>query len=136
MTKKRIGFIAMIGAACMAWPALAHHSFAMFDRTKVVTVSGVVKDFDFESPHSWLWVVVKNPDKTTTTWGFETEGPYVLERWGIRKGTFPAGSKVTVYTNPLRDGRPAGNFLKVVEEDGSVWTPRGREVAGQAPSAP
>ncbi len=133
MNNTRIGLIAIVGAACVAGPALAHHSFAMFDRSKVVVLNGVVKDFDFQSPHSWLWVVVKNPDNTTTTWGIETEGPYVLERWGIKKGTFPAGAKVSVYTNPLKDGRPAGSFVKVIKEDGSVWTGRGQAQSAAAP---
>src|SRR5450755_4106773 len=64
--------------------ALAHHSAAMFESEKTVTVSGTVKDFEYVNPHAWLYVVVTNDNGEETLWGFEAEGPSALMRAGIK----------------------------------------------------
>lgn len=93
-------------------PAVAHHSGAMFDDGKTVTLTGVVKDFQYTNPHSWLLVDVKGSDGKVTTWGFEAEGPSTLLRAGIRKSDFKAGTPVTISGHPMRDGRPAAAWMK------------------------
>lgn len=93
-------------------PAVAHHSGAMFDEKKTVTLTGVVKDFQYTNPHSWLLVDVKGSDGKVTTWGFEAEGPSTLLRAGIRKSDFKAGTPVTISGHPMRDGRPAAAWMK------------------------
>jgi hypothetical protein len=108
----------------LATPALAHHSAVMFDDTKEVTVTGVVKDFEYTNPHSWLLVDVTNEDGTVTTWGFEAEGPSTLARSGIRKSDFPAGTKITITGNPMRDGRPAAIWVRATRGDGKEFDPR------------
>ena len=65
-------------AVVSATGAFAHHSAAMFDQSQVVTVSGVVREFQYTNPHSWLVVDVTNEDGSTTVWGFEAEGPSTL----------------------------------------------------------
>jgi hypothetical protein len=46
----------------MAALAAAHHSAAGVDRTKSVTVNGIVKEFRWTNPHSWIyWAVYVNP---------------------------------------------------------------------------
>jgi hypothetical protein len=105
-------------------PALAHHSGSMFDDKKTVTVTGVVKEFQYTNPHSWLIVDVTNDDGTITTWGFEAEGPSTLLRAGIRKSDFAPGTKITITGNPMRDGRSAGYWIKAVREnDGKEFKP-------------
>jgi hypothetical protein len=104
--------------------ANAHHSGAMFDPEKTITIKGVVKEFEYTNPHSWLWVTVTNEDKTTTDWGFEAEGPSTLFRNGIKKSDLRPGDKVTVTGRPMRDGRPAAAWVNAVKEDGRVLTPR------------
>ena len=69
----------------------AHHSAAMFDEKKTVTVEGVVKEFQFTNPHSWLLVDVTDKNGKVMTWGFEAEGPSTLQRAGIRPSDSPAG---------------------------------------------
>jgi hypothetical protein len=108
----------------LATPGFAHHSAVMFDDTKEVTVTGVVKDFEYTNPHSWLLVDVTNEDGTVTTWGFEAEGPSTLARSGIRKGDFPAGTKITITGNPMRDGRPAAIWVRATRGDGKEFDPR------------
>jgi hypothetical protein len=78
-------FIAMLLSIAAA-PVMAHHSGAMFDAQKEVTLTGVVKEFQFTNPHSWLLVDVKGQDGKVTTWGGEPEGPSSLKRAGIHLG--------------------------------------------------
>ena len=96
MNKTWVSSLLTIGAAAvMAVPILAHHSGAMFEKEKTVTVEGVVKEFQYTNPHSWLLVDVKNKNGTVTTWGFEGEGPSTLQRSGIPSLFRLAASLVT-----------------------------------------
>lgn len=102
----------LLGA--VATQAVAHHSGAMFDDKKEVTVTGTVKEFQYTNPHSWLLVDVKDKSGKVTTWGFEAEGPSTLTRAGIRKSDFAPGTPITITGHPMRDGRPAGAWMKAV----------------------
>lgn len=117
----------ILGAVALIWvtlPAVSHHSGAMFEATKTITIKGVVKVFEYTNPHSWLWVTVTNDDETTTDWGFEAEGPSTLYRAGIKKNDLKPGDKVTVTGRPMKDGRPAAAWVLVVKEDGTELRPR------------
>jgi Family of unknown function (DUF6152) len=113
-----------VSAATLVSVAVAHHSAAMFDHSKTVTYKGVVKEFQFTNPHSWLQVLVIGPDGNTVEWGFEAEGPSTLRRAGIEAKTFKPGEKVTVVANPMKDGRPAGAWITVTTADGKVYSTR------------
>lgn len=102
--------LALLGA--LVFPIHAHHSGAMFDETKEVTVTGTVKEFQYTNPHSWLLVDVKGEDGKITTWGFEAEGPSTLMRAGIRRSDFEPGTQITISGRPMRDGRPAAAWMK------------------------
>lgn len=104
--------LALTAAAVPGNPAWAHHSGAMFDDKKEVTLTGVVKAFQYTNPHSWLLVDVKGPDGKVTTWGFEAEGPSTLMRAGIRISDFTPGTPLTITGHPMRDGRPAATWIK------------------------
>jgi len=105
-------------------PALAHHSGAMFDDKKEVTLTGVVKEFQFTNPHSWLLVDVKGSDGKVTTWGFEAEGPSSMTRAGIRLKDFTPGTAVTITGRPMKDGRPAALWVKATRNsDNKVFVP-------------
>jgi len=99
-----------------AVPALAHHSGTMFDDKKQVTLTGVVKEFQYSNPHSWLLVDVKGEDGKVTTWGFEAEGPSSLTRAGIRFKDFMPGTVITITGHPMKDGRPAATWMKATRE--------------------
>lgn len=104
----------------LATTAFAHHSASMFDREKVVELKGVVKEFQYTNPHSWLLIDVTEGDGTVTTWGFEAEGPSTLMRAGIRKSDMPAGAEIIIRGNPLKDGRPAAAWIDAVVNGRSV----------------
>jgi hypothetical protein len=112
--------LAVFGVA-LATDALAHHSGAMFDHTKTVTLHGVVREFQYTNPHSWLQVVIVGPNGKAVEWGFESEGPSTLLRAGIKAKSFLPGDKVTVVAFPMRDGRPAGLLISATKADGSVF---------------
>jgi hypothetical protein len=61
----------------------------MYDDKKEITLTGVVKEFQYTNPHSWLFVAVTNADGSVTNWGFESEGPSTLGRAGIKKSDLP-----------------------------------------------
>jgi hypothetical protein len=114
--------------------ATAHHSAAMFDHSKTISLHGTVKNFQFTNPHSWLIVMVTGADGKPVEWGFEAEGPSTLLHAGILPKSFRPGDKVTITANPMRDGRPAGALISVLKADGSVYATRpGAPPARHAP---
>jgi hypothetical protein len=118
-------FILAIALIATTSKGMAHHSSAMFDQTKTVTVEGVVKKWELTNPHSWLWVDVKGKDGKVVTWGFEAEGPSTLQRAGIRPSDFKEGTKLTITGNPMRNGEPAAIWLNAVRaSDGKKFDPR------------
>jgi hypothetical protein len=101
--------------------AVSHHSAAMFDDQVVLTLRGTVTRFDYVNPHSWLYVNVENDDGSTTEWGFELDAPPRLRRHGVPPTFWKQGDRITLKTNPLRDGRPAGHLAGAVTPDGRTF---------------
>jgi hypothetical protein len=131
MTK--VTLLAIFGAATltMAVAVEAHHSGTMFDDTKEVTLQGVVKEFQYTNPHSWLLVDVTGADGKVTTWGFEAEGPSTLMQMKVRRSDFAPGTKLTISGHPMKDGRPAAAWTKATRADGTEFYPRGRNAQSQ-----
>jgi len=110
---KLMGLLAGAAALGIASPALAHHSHAMFDHTKQISVSGTVTDFDFRNPHASLFVDVQSQGKKLNYWFEMSNLPNMIRR-GIGHSTFKPGDQVTVNFHPLKDGRPGGNYVSLV----------------------
>ncbi len=85
--------LALVLAASASVPTavLAHHSFAMFDRTKVETIKGTVKEYQWTNPHVWIQLVVRDPQGQAVEWSIEGAGPNMLYRQGWDNNTFKAG---------------------------------------------
>ena len=115
---KRVSIVA--AALLMAGPAAAHHSGAMFDRTKKVTITGVVKTYHYTQPHSWIDVTVADPSGKVVEWSFEGGAPGQMKSVGLTPSVLKAGDKVSITGYPLRDGRSGGAFLEIVLPDGKV----------------
>jgi hypothetical protein len=113
----RIGLFAL-AVAVLPPIALAHHSFAMFDATKTLTVQGTVKDFQWGNPHTWLDVLVLDQDGTAKPLSLELNGVSGLVRHGWKPGTLQPGDKVEVAYHPIRDGTPAGQLVQLVTAQG------------------
>src|SRR5437016_14161577 len=101
-------------------PALAHHSFTMFDLTKEVTITGSVKEFQWTNPHTFTWIDVPNAGGGTDVWGIEGMSPNFLGRRGWTKNTLKVGDKITAVIYPLKDGMKGGTFLRCTLPDGKV----------------
>ena len=117
--------------AAVAAPAIAHHSAAMFDASRSVETKGVVKEFLWTNPHSFLVVTVRQKGKPVD-YSFEANGPGYLVRNGWKRESLKPGDAVTVVSHPLRDGRPGGDLVEVTLADGRKLS--GRPKAG--PAAP
>lgn len=131
----RISIWLVAAALAVAVPALGHHSGAGVDRTRTVTVTGVVKDFRWTNPHSWIDLEVADAKEAATVWSIEMNPPPFLIRAGWKSSTLKAGDKVSVTLNPIRSGEPGGIFVSVALPDGRVLGGRGGGSAA-APASP
>lgn len=105
--------IVSIAAFALSMPASAHHSFAMFDASRDVTVQGAVKEFEWTNPHSWLRVVVTD-QKTgkPAMWAFELSSPARLTTMGMHADSVKVGDMVSVTFHPMKDGTRGGQFMQ------------------------
>ena len=111
--------VALSLTAAAAAPALAHHSFAMFDFQASKTVTGTVEQFDWTNPHTFIWLQVPTgANGASERYGFEGMSPNYLGRRGWSKSTLKPGDKVTVIYHPLKDGSKGGTYQKVQLSDG------------------
>src|SRR5262249_48236893 len=109
--------LAVVAVAMVAVPAIAHHSFAMFDASKTMTLEGTVKEFHWTNPHSWIFVNV--PDaKGEATWAIEMGLPTGLMHKGCQPNTLPPEKKKKVRLPPLKDEKMGGQFVAETPPDG------------------
>jgi hypothetical protein len=132
MMQRLKGYLAALPMAmvlCGGLPALAHHSGAMFDRTKTVELVGTIKEYQFSNPHVWIevWVPPSAKGKKAAAdpvqWSIEGEGPAIMARIGLGPSVLKAGDKVTIKAHPLRDGRSGGSLISITLADGRVLPP-------------
>jgi len=99
-------------------PISAHHSFAMYDQTKVVTLTGVVRQFVPQANHVEIHFILlapdhkslqKGPDGKYVEWGVEMAGSAAMAQQGVTATSFGAGTVFSVKLNPLRDGSNFGS---------------------------
>ena len=112
------------GAACalvlaLTTPALAHHSFAVFDHTRTVTIRGTVTKFQWTNPHGFLEVDVPQPDGKVKHYSIELTSINMMQRVGWRSNTIKAGDTITAIVAPLISGDPVGLGLEVTMADGT-----------------
>jgi hypothetical protein len=110
-----LAIVGIMSIGVVATPALAHHSFAMYDQTIEKTLTGKLTRYIPGSNHAQLIFELLNPDGSTVMengravqWGVETGSAASLARSGVTVDSFPLGTIITVTLNPLRDGRTFG----------------------------
>ena len=119
----RLGRVALPAlAGLLAVPAAAHHSFAMFDNTRSITLHGKVTVFQWTNPHAYLEIDAEQ-EGGTRHYTLEMTSINMMSRGGWTSRTVKAGDEVTVYVAPLRDGQPGGLVLEVVLPDGRHMLP-------------
>jgi len=122
MMKKLLAFAGLLGAGLpgLAAPsAQAHHSFAMFDRTREVTIVGTVREFQWANPHAYIQLTTHNAAGAVVEWSLEMGSPMYLYARGWRPRTLRPGAAVRVRLNPLRNGSPGGVVVDVTTADGT-----------------
>ena len=104
-------------------PGYAHHSFAMFDLAKSTEVTGILKDVNWNNPHTAMIVAAPGEGGRTAEWHFEGGPPAFMLRAGIKRDDLSSriGSKVVVTFHPLKDGRTGGSLQAMKFEDGTSW---------------
>jgi Family of unknown function (DUF6152) len=120
MRKTFAGLAASISLAT-ALPVPAHHSGAMFDTTKTLTLTGTVREFQWSSPHCWIQLLVPaaaSNASPATEWSVEMASPLQVQMGGWKHGTLKPGDKITVVIHPMRDGTSGGNFVSATTADG------------------
>lgn len=109
--------IALLGSGETAF---AHHSFAAFDMTKEVWLSGTVSEVQYTNPHAWVFLDVVDEKGRTQTWAIQSGGPNILKRMGWKLNTIKAGDKVKALIHPMRDSsKKAGSLVIFVLSDGT-----------------
>jgi hypothetical protein len=98
--------------------AQAHHSFAMFDMSKEVTVTGTIKQFQWTNPHAYIQLMAKDSAGKDVEWSMEMGAPMYLYARGWRPSSLKAGMRVSVVLSPLRNGKPGGVVRDVTTADG------------------
>jgi hypothetical protein len=108
-----------IALTMMAWPMLAHHSFAAeFDGEKTVKVTGTVTKFDWVNPHAWIYMDVKEANGQVVKWAFEFGAPTLLYRQGWRKSDLKAGDEATIEGYRAKDGSNTASAATVTLSSG------------------
>jgi Family of unknown function (DUF6152) len=116
--KWRKTVLAVLAALGLVAMATAHHSAAMFDSQKSMTLRGSVKSFQFINPHSWIQLLV-TVDGKTTEWSIEMGSPQGLYRSGWRPSTLKPDQQISVVVHPERNGSPVALFLSATQADGT-----------------
>ena len=117
MTRNLLAVLILIAIAA---PVFGHHSEAAeYDSTKPVKVTGVIKKVEWQNPHVWFYVDVKDENGKTTTWGFSAAPPGALMRRGITKAAFKIGAVVSVEGSRARDGSNNASGRNVRYADGT-----------------
>ena len=115
----RKDFVAAAAGMLLSGAALAHHSFAMFDQRKIMTLEGTVTEFQWTNPHAFVEMDV-TAGGATTHWSIELNSPNNLKRQGWTRSALKRGDRISLRMNPLRDGNHGGLFLDVHLPDGRV----------------
>lgn len=137
----RMGMAAATALLCSGMfapsDALAHHSLAMFDISRSVTLTGTVYKFEWTNPHVWLWLSVPG-EPQAAIWGFESGAPAQLTREGLNRNSFRAGDKITITARPARDGSNAGRLVSVSFADGHSYRSQDPSLqpGGEPPAPP
>jgi hypothetical protein len=117
---RRTGLWSIALMIVMVAPALAHHSFAVYDHTRTLTLRGTVTKFQWTNPHGFIEMDVQQSDGSVKHYIVELTSINMMQRVGWRSNMIKPGDKVQVVMAPLLSGEPVGLGLEVVLADGKT----------------
>jgi hypothetical protein len=103
----------------------------MFDDSKEIVLTGVVKEFQWTNPHTFVQLEVQGPGGAVTEWSIEGSSPNGLARIGWKRTSIKAGDQLAITINPLRSGEHGGNFVQAKFADGRILTRRAVEAPAE-----
>jgi Family of unknown function (DUF6152) len=112
----------------LSFAAQAHHSAAMFDYKKSLTLVGTVKEFQWTNPHCFIQLMVTDQNGTAE-WSIEMASPSEVYRSGWRPSTLRIGGKATIVIHPVRNGSHGGLYSSGTTENGVLPGAKGKGVA-------
>jgi Family of unknown function (DUF6152) len=120
MQLRIIALCVAVGVLFCAVPATSHHSNSAYEVEKVITITGIVKEWKWTNPHTWLYVTVDDEKAGKVEWAVEGRAPGVLGRVGWDRSVLKPGEKVTIHMSPAKDGSHVGIIARVTKEDGTI----------------
>ena len=114
--KKRSLTVLAVAAVLLivAAPTLAHHSMAMYDQTRAITLTGTVTEFRLTNPHIQILFDVKGDQGNIEHWSSIGDNPVNLRRKGWNRNTIKPNDQIAISGYPARDGRPLMTTRKIV----------------------
>lgn len=129
--------VALVGGSlavgALAGPARAHHSHAMFDDAREVTVTGTVTAVRFANPHVYVMINGAPEGEEARMWAIEMSHIGNMNARGVYADTFQKGLDVTITVNPLRNGQAGGNYTHIDSINGVTNTAEGNAWSDQPP---
>ena len=116
---KTFARLALAAAVLAPLPAVAHHSYAMFDMQKTVVLDASVTRFKWQNPHAFIEADVA-VNGNTEHWAIEMTSPNNLAQEGWKRTSLKPGDRVTIFVHPLRSGARGGSYAGVRFANGST----------------
>ena len=112
--------VMLVALVAAGGTAFAHHSFAMFDQANEINLEGVVQEFRYVAPHTFIILEIKQQDGTAESWILEGVSPSALAREGWTRASLKPGDEIKLRVAPLRSGAPGGAWVtqKIQFRDG------------------
>jgi hypothetical protein len=120
MLHRLMALSAMAAILLLTRPVGAHHSNSAYQVDQVMTITGVVKEWRWSNPHTWLIMDVEGENGEVQEWAVEGRAPGVLRRAGWSRDVLEPGETVTVHMSPSKDGSPVGIIARVTKADGTI----------------
>ena len=116
---RRVRLACLCAAVMLPWsPAQAHHSFAAFDETRVVSVAGTVKTWRWANPHTQVVLTVGVANNGSVDYDFEGWAPALWQRQGWVRTSAKVGDKVKIEFHPYRSEMLGGSIVNMTGPQG------------------